>query len=284
MKREKRRLQEQLRRIKRTQEREKSKPVKQKKEKMKPQLTMKCSACGQIGHMKTNKNCPKYKPPASAAAPSIEQAPAIAVTPAMTEEQQAAEESELIRDDFQVKVEGTKISFGKAFVDRAESVRRRSLLLKFPRDAVRRRRRGTSMHCDYLQRRHKGAQRRRVSPDVALNGILEHIVTRMKCIPESYPFHVPVAPKLVPDYHNVVHQPMDLQTIKDNIRERIYHTRAEFQKHVQLILSNCVLYNGPKHKLTEIAQQMVDMCEKGLLEVRDRFTRTLGTEQCQCTT
>jgi transcription initiation factor TFIID subunit 1 len=77
---------------------------------------------------------------------------------------------------------------------------------------------------------------------------------------------------------------MDLQTIKDNIRERIYHTRAEFQKHVQLILSNCVLYNGPKHKLTEIAQQMVDMCEKGLLEVRDRFTRTLGTEQCQCTT
>jgi transcription initiation factor TFIID subunit 1 len=184
MKREKRRLQEQLRRIKRTQEREKSKPVKQKKEKMKPQLTMKCSACGQIGHMKTNKNCPKYKPPASAAAPSIEQAPAIAVTPAMTEEQQAAEESELIRDDFQVKVEGTKISFGKAFVDRAESVRRRSLLLKFPRDAVRRRRRGTSMHCDYLQRRHKGAQRRRVSPDVALNGILEHIVTRMKCIPE----------------------------------------------------------------------------------------------------
>ena len=80
---------------------------------------MKCSACGQIGHMKTNKNCPKYKPPAAAAAaPLTEQAPAIAVTPAMTEEQRAAEESELIRDDFQVKVERTKISFGKAFVDR----------------------------------------------------------------------------------------------------------------------------------------------------------------------
>ena len=45
------------------------------------------------------------------------------------------------------------------------------------------------MHCDYLQCRHKGAQRRRVSPDVALNGILEHIVTRMKCIPEVLEQH-----------------------------------------------------------------------------------------------
>ena len=78
---------------------------------------MKCSACGQVGHMKTNKNCPKYKAPASVA-PLAEQVPAVAVTPAMTEEQQAAEESELVHDDFQVKVEGTKISFGKAFVDR----------------------------------------------------------------------------------------------------------------------------------------------------------------------
>lgn len=81
-------------------------------------LQMKCSACGQIGHMKTNKNCLKYRPPSSAG-PLAEQVPATAVTPAMTEEQQAAEESELIRDDFQVKVEGTKISFGKAFVDRS---------------------------------------------------------------------------------------------------------------------------------------------------------------------
>ncbi|XP_062517053.1 transcription initiation factor TFIID subunit 1-like isoform X2 [Corticium candelabrum] len=271
MKREKRRLQEQLRRIKRTQEREKTKPAKPKKERVKPQLTMKCSACGQVGHMKTNKNCPKYKAPASVA-PLAEQVPAVAVTPAMTEEQQAAEESELVHDDFQVKVEGTKISFGKAFVDRAESVRRRSLLLKFPRDAVRRRRRGTGMHCDYLQRRHKGAQRRRVSPDVALSGILENILNQLKALPESYPFHMAVSAKLVPDYYNIVLRPMDLQRIRDNIRERIYHSRAEFQEHVQLIVSNSVLYNGLNHRLTEIAQQMLNVCKKEFEENEDKLS------------
>ena len=73
---EKRRLQDQLRRIKRNELKEKAplgRPLKKKplKEKrplivkkpapIKPSLLkMKCSACGQNGHMKTNKNCPLY--------------------------------------------------------------------------------------------------------------------------------------------------------------------------------------------------------------------------------
>merc|ERR1711936_1148709 len=63
MKKEKRRIQEQLRRIKRNQEKEKAgiqKPSK-RKEKMKPDLKLKCGACGQVGHMKTNKACPKFQ-------------------------------------------------------------------------------------------------------------------------------------------------------------------------------------------------------------------------------
>merc|ERR1719354_807772 len=65
MKKEKRRIQEQLRRIKRNQEREKQgltkqPPPKIKKEKMRPDLKLKCGACGQTGHMRTNKTCPKF--------------------------------------------------------------------------------------------------------------------------------------------------------------------------------------------------------------------------------
>ena len=140
---------------------------------------MKCGACGQKGHMKTNKNCPKYNksgaaalaPPAAVAAAGAASAvtpttdataaggasapPARAVTTpiivAMTEEQQAAEESVLTKNDFQVRVEGTKISLNRAFVDQyykynmdfllisfsfsAEDVRRRSLLLRVPKHA-----------------------------------------------------------------------------------------------------------------------------------------------------
>merc|ERR1719481_1825466 len=63
MKKEKRRIQEQLRRIKRNQEKEKMGLIKpsKRKEKMKPDLGLKCGACNQVGHMRTNKACPKFK-------------------------------------------------------------------------------------------------------------------------------------------------------------------------------------------------------------------------------
>jgi transcription initiation factor TFIID subunit 1 len=69
---EKRRLQDQLRRIKRNETKVNSnnqpqvgRPPKKKTDKkpvpIKPSLLkMKCSACGETGHMKTNKNCPMY--------------------------------------------------------------------------------------------------------------------------------------------------------------------------------------------------------------------------------
>merc|ERR1719318_359758 len=61
MKKEKRRIQEQLRRIKKNQEKERlgiqRKTRKERKEKEKPDLKLKCGACGSVGHMKTNRAC-----------------------------------------------------------------------------------------------------------------------------------------------------------------------------------------------------------------------------------
>ena len=64
---------------------------------------MKCGACGQLGHMKTNKNCPMYK----------NNPVQVAMT---TEEEEAAQESLMKRDDL-IKVEGTKLHIGKALME-----------------------------------------------------------------------------------------------------------------------------------------------------------------------
>eukprot|EP00118_Oscarella_pearsei_P020522 m.222498 g.222498 ORF g.222498 m.222498 type:complete len:1194 (+) comp39977_c0_seq19:1801-5382(+) len=294
MKKEKRRIQEQLRRLKRSKEREKVKPQKPKKEKVKPELQLKCGACGQKGHMKTNKNCPMYNKgsvaaatvaaatttSASAAASTASAAstsaatadvppprvPTTPITPAMTEEQQAAEESILSKNDVHIRVEGTKIALNKAFVNQAENLWRKSLLLKFPRDAVRKRKRGSDMHCDYLQGRRKSAQRRKTSSELVLNGIFEGILVKMKLVPESHPFHLPVSSKIVPDYYDIIKSPMDLQTIRENIRKKAYNNRNQFMEHVSLILTNCQIYNGQQDGLSKTAQQMVDACRKELLE------------------
>lgn len=57
--------------------------------------------------MRTNKNCPLYQEVAGTAGP---------IQVAMTDEQVAQHEMNMPQDDL-VKVEGTKITLGKAFLD-----------------------------------------------------------------------------------------------------------------------------------------------------------------------
>nr|XP_021521043.1 transcription initiation factor TFIID subunit 1 [Aotus nancymaae] len=114
MRKERRRIQEQLRRLKRNQEKEKLKgPPEKKPKKMKerPDLKLKCGACGAIGHMRTNKFCPLYyqtnAPPSNPVA--------------MTEEQEEELEKTVIHNDNEelIKVEGTKIVLGKQLIERS---------------------------------------------------------------------------------------------------------------------------------------------------------------------
>ncbi|NWX21306.1 TAF1 factor, partial [Aegotheles bennettii] len=264
MRKERRRIQEQLRRLKRNQEKEKLKgPPEKKPKKMKerPDLKLKCGACGAIGHMRTNKFCPLYyqtnAPPSNPVA--------------MTEEQEEELEKTVIHNDNEelIKVEGTKIVLGKQLIESADEVRRKSLVLKFPKQQLppkKKRRVGTTVHCDYLNRPHKSIHRRRTDPMVTLSSILEGIINDIRDLPNTYPFHAPVNPKVVKDYYKIITRPMDLQTLRENVRKRQYPSREEFREHLELIVKNSATYNGPKHSLTQISQSMLDLCDEKLKE------------------
>jgi transcription initiation factor TFIID subunit 1 len=80
-------------------------------------------------------------------------------------------------------------------------MKRRTLLLKVPKDAVsaRKRKRPTGDdHCDYLKRyqRPAGANRRRTDPVVVLSTILESILNDMRDLPDVQPFLFPVNAKV----------------------------------------------------------------------------------------
>ncbi|NXF75861.1 TAF1 factor, partial [Sclerurus mexicanus] len=264
MRKERRRIQEQLRRLKRNQEKEKLKgPPEKKPKKLKerPDLKLKCGACGAIGHMRTNKFCPLYyqtnAPPSNPVA--------------MTEEQEEELEKTVIHNDNEelIKVEGTKIVLGKQLIESADEVRRKSLVLKFPKQQLppkKKRRVGTTVHCDYLNRPHKSIHRRRTDPMVTLSSILEGIINDIRDLPNTYPFHTPVNPKVVKDYYKIITRPMDLQTLRENVRKRQYPSREEFREHLELIVKNSATYNGPKHSLTQISQSMLDLCDEKLKE------------------
>ncbi|XP_032518850.2 transcription initiation factor TFIID subunit 1 isoform X1 [Danaus plexippus] len=296
MKREKRRIQEQLRRIKRNQERERlagnvSVPgssisdsmnmstmsdlgskspgliplgqIKQepdlhtpsrRRAKLKPDLKLKCGACGQVGHMRTNKACPLYTGGG-------------AVTP---EHDEPAPEP----DDLDLGyVDGTKLTLPSKFVKQSsEELRRRSGSRREVRAAGRTKRRGTaSDSCDYLVKR--PAERRRTDPLVTLSSLLEDVLNTMRHLPDVQPFLFPVNPKLVADYYRIVSRPMDLQTIRDNLRQKHYQSREEFLADVNQIVENSTLYNGPTSSLTVAAQRMMQRCFEKLAEKEEQFMK-----------
>ncbi|XP_035999145.1 transcription initiation factor TFIID subunit 1 isoform X2 [Fundulus heteroclitus] len=273
MRKERRRIQEQLRRLKRNQEKDKIKgppEKKSKKVKERPDLKvkLKCGACGAIGHMRTNKFCPLYyqtnAPPSNPVA--------------MTEEQEEELEKTVIHNDNEelIKVEGTKIVLGKQLIESADEVRRKSLVLKFPKQQLppkKKRRVGSAAHCDYLNKPHKAIHRRRTDPMVTLSSVLEGIINDMRDHPNTYPFHTPVNAKVVKDYYKIINRPMDLQTLRENVRKRMYPSREEFREAVEVIVKNSATYNGAKHPITQVAQSMLDLCDAKLKEKEDRLVR-----------
>ncbi|EDW96463.1 transcription initiation factor TFIID subunit 1 isoform X1 [Drosophila yakuba] len=312
MKREKRRIQEQLRRIKRNQERERLAQLAQnqklqpggmptslgdpkssgghshkerdsgykevspsrKKFKLKPDLKLKCGACGQVGHMRTNKACPLY----SGMQSSLSQS-----NPSLADDLDEQSEKEMTMDDDDlVNVDGTKVTLSSKVLKRhgGDDGKRRSgsssgLTLKVPRDAMgkKKRRVGGDLHCDYLQRHNKTANRRRTDPVVVLSSILEIIHNELRSMPDVSPFLFPVSAKKVPDYYRVVTKPMDLQTMREYIRQRRYTSREMFLEDLKQIVDNSLIYNGPQSAYTLAAQRMFSSCFELLAEREDKLMR-----------
>lgn len=295
LRREKRRAQEQLRRLKRNEERNKgdrrginqernfyqdmyegtdimkstspkfksTEPARKKikKEKFNPKL--KCSACGEVGHMKTNRACPYYKNRDSYGSSSA-MGPDEVID---DDEPTGLDENEL------VKVDETKVVLSKSLIRHAEEERRKTMVLKIPKEAMKRRRRiGTFDHCDYLQRpEYRSANRRRTDPVVTLSTFLENICLEMRGMDGTDPFWIPVNSRAVPDYLTIIKKPMDIQTIRKKVRDKEYQNRQQFLEDVKQMHENSVLYNGKTSVLTATAQRMVELCERRFAEKDDKF-------------
>ena len=62
------------------------------------------------------------------------------------------------------------------------------------------------------------------------------------------PFLQPVDPVAmgIPDYPDIVKNPMDFSTIQQNIESHVLQTREDFAAAVRLVFSNALLYNKPQ--------------------------------------
>lgn len=84
-------------------------PSKRKKAKLKPDLKLKCGACGNVGHMRTNKACPLYLNSIASEAPFT--------STSMSEDQNEEIERHFYPDDEDlVNVEGTKVKLSSKLI------------------------------------------------------------------------------------------------------------------------------------------------------------------------
>ena len=79
--------------------------------------------------------------------------------------------------------------------------------------------------------------------------------------------------KKVPDYYNLVKNPIDLQTIRKRINEKYYKNRASFLDDIQLLIDNSALYNGRNHTITMSAERLYELCLQRFDEKSDKFER-----------
>ncbi|XP_053230866.1 transcription initiation factor TFIID subunit 1 [Podarcis raffonei] len=257
---EKRQIQLKLMRLKRKKEKEQQKAPPKKKLRLEK---IKCSACGTSGHMKNNKICPA-KLPSKPVAMTVEQEEELEKTIIPTDD------SELI------KVEGTKIVLGKQLVESANEVRKKSLVLKFTKGQLLQKKEqgsGTTATSSYLNQPQRSSHQGSTAPIEILSYILEGIINEMQELPNTCYFHKPVSRRGVRNYRKIIGRPMDLYTLRQNVRKQSYKSSKEFREHLELIVKNSATFNGPEHKLTQIAQSMLDFGDQKLKEKEDKLAR-----------
>lgn len=86
------------------------------------------------------------------------------------------------------------------------------------------------------------------------------------------PFQVRIDGNYICDYYDVIKHPMYLQLIKQRAKEGEYTSVHEFQRDINLLVDNCVLYNEgkPSAWLIPISQQLLQVVFAELEEVCNR--------------
>ncbi|DBA04809.1 TPA: hypothetical protein N0F65_004446 [Lagenidium giganteum] len=198
---------------------------------------IRCTQCGQLGHMRTNRSCPLYmadenrskKPPTSG---SGSKGDSTVLTPVIDEPLKLKVKKSAVEEVEKITVNLSELREG-ARKHQAEKKRKRILEQKEQAE---------------LYKRPYGSgttkQSRSRMPVAHLNDNLEIVVGKLLDLPESELFRAPVDGNTIKDYYQVIKQPMDLSTIKAKIGDHKYDSMRDFVKDLELIVSNSKAYNG----------------------------------------
>lgn len=89
------------------------------------------------------------------------------------------------------------------------------------------------------------------------------ILKELKKNPASLDFRYPVPYQEMRlfDYPEIIKNPMDLSTVDKKLKARKYETVDDFVSDINLIFSNCYLYNGPPGPMAVVSEHAAKLEE-----------------------
>ena len=115
-------------------------------------------------------------------------------------------------------------------------------------------------------------------------GQMEEIIKHLLKLDKNKVFLNPVTEDIAPGYFQMIDRPMDISTIRSNLKEKKYYTSwSMFEEDLRLIYTNCQTYNGPNSPYFEIARQclkeMRSLIHEKILESLSKKKGFSGTFQ-----
>ena len=97
---------------------------------------------------------------------------------------------------------------------------------------------------------------------------LEKVFTSIEADPQAYDFLEPVdyVALNILDYPSIIKTPMDLGTVKSNLKDKKYPTFLEFFSDIDLIWTNCRTYNMAGSEIVKMANH----CEKAFKKLIEK--------------
>lgn len=88
------------------------------------------------------------------------------------------------------------------------------------------------------------------------HNLMRHILVEMSNHQAAWPFANPVNGQEVPDYYEVIKEPMDLSTMETKLENNQYATIDDLLYDAQLIFDNCRMYNPPTSVYAKSANRL----------------------------
>ncbi|OAX33132.1 hypothetical protein K503DRAFT_794579 [Rhizopogon vinicolor AM-OR11-026] len=108
----------------------------------------------------------------------------------------------------------------------------------------------------------------------SLEGLLHDLRTVTMDNHDAEAFLKPVSKSDVPDYYDVIANPMDLQSMLKKVKSKQYKSKREFADDLDLIWSNCFTYNATEdHPLRQCAMRLKKKADRLLKNITDRKER-----------